>query len=102
MIEPIDKHRTDLHELCRKYHVKSQELFGSAVDGTWDADRSDLDFLVDFLPEASERSFWGIFDLREELEDLFGRKVDLVMPSAVRNPYLQRAIDKQRKVLYAA
>jgi predicted nucleotidyltransferase len=78
------------------------ELFGSAADGDFDPARSDLDFLVDFLPEASGRIFHGYFDFKEELERLFDRRVDLVMPSAIRNPYLRRAIAKQRGLVYAA
>ena len=92
----------ELAVLCRIHHVKTLELFGSAADGTFDAARSDLDFLLDFLPEASCRPFYGYFDFKDALESLFGRKVDLVMPSAIRNPYFQKAIDQQRRVLYAA
>ena len=102
MIALIDRHRSELETLCRKYHVKTLEIFGSAADGTWDPARSDLDFLIDFLPEAASRSFHGYFDVRDELERLFQRKVDLVMPGAIRNPYFLKAVNRQREVLYAA
>jgi len=102
MIELLEQHRAELHELCHKYRVKTLEVFGSATDGTWDPARSDLDFLLEFLPEAAERSFWGYFDLRDALQQLFGRKVDLVMPGAIRNPYFLKAVNQQRQVLYAA
>jgi hypothetical protein len=102
MIDLIDQHRAELQELCMEYHVKTLELFGSAADGTFDPVRSDLDFLLEFLPAAAGRPFHGYFDLKEELERLFGRKVDLVMPSAIRNPYFLKAVNKQRQVLYAA
>jgi predicted nucleotidyltransferase len=102
MIELIEQHRAELQALCRKYHVKTLEVFGSAADGTWDYARSDIDLLVDFLPEATERAFGGYFDLKEELQQLFQRKVDLVMPAAIRNPYLLKAVNQQRRVLYAA
>jgi len=88
--------------LCRKHHVKTLEVFGSAVDGTFDLAKSDLDFLLEFLPAAGGRPFYGYFDLKQELEKLFGRKVDLVMPGAIRNPYLLKAVNRQRTVLYAA
>lgn len=77
-------------------------MFGSAVDGSWNPERSDLDFLVEFLPEAAGRIFHGYFDLKEAFERLFGRKVDLVMPGAIRNPYFRKAVNQQRRVLYAA
>jgi predicted nucleotidyltransferase len=102
MIELIEQQRARWEELCRKYRVKTLEVFGSAADGTWDEAHSDLDFLVDFLPEAAGRSFSGYFDLKAELEQVFGRKVDLVMPRAIRNPYFLNAVNQQRKVLYAA
>ena len=102
MIDLIEKHRSDLARLCRKHDVRTLEVFGSAVDGTFDPARSDLDFLLEFLPAAAGRAFHGYFDLKEDLEKLFRRKVDLVMPGAIRNPYFLKAVNKQRTVLYAA
>ena len=102
MIQLIEKRRSDLARLCRKHHVKTLEIFGSAVDGSFDPARSDLDFLLEFLPAAADGPFHGYFDLKEDLEKLFGRKVDLVMPGAIRNPYFLKAVNQQRMVLYAA
>jgi predicted nucleotidyltransferase len=102
MIDLIEQHRAELHALCRQYHVKTLEVFGSAADGTWDPARSDLDLLVEFFPEATERPFGGYFDVKEALQQLFQRKVDLVMPGAIRNPYFLKAVNQQRRVLYAA
>ena len=39
---------------------------------------------------------------RRTLSDLFGRKVDLTMASAVRNPYLRAAIERSRQPLHGA
>jgi hypothetical protein len=102
MIPLIEKHHAELTELCRRYHIGRLELFGSATNHTFDPSRSDLDFLCEFLPEAECRIFHGYFDFKEELERLFGRKVDLVMPSAIRNPLFRQAVEQQRMVLYAA
>jgi uncharacterized protein len=101
MIDLIQARRAELDALCRKHHVKSLEVFGSVADGTFDRAHSDLDFLVQFLPEAAARIFDGYFDLKEDLEQLFGHKVDLVMPGAIRNPYFLTAVNRQRRVLYA-
>jgi predicted nucleotidyltransferase len=102
MIDLITQHRAELEALCRKYHVRTLEVFGSAADGTWDPKRSDLDFLVEFLPEAASRMFHGYFDLKDDLERLFGREVDIVMPGAVRDPYSLETVNRHRKVLYAS
>ena len=102
MIDLIDQHRAELEELCRLYRVKTLEVFGSAADGTFDPARSDLDFLVEFLPVGPGQLFNFFFDLKDALQSLFGRKVDLVSPRAIRNPYFQKAVDLSRQVLYAA
>jgi predicted nucleotidyltransferase len=102
MIEIIREHQTELEQLCRQFHVKKLELFGSASDGTFDPSSSDLDFLIEFLPEAGSRIFHGYFEFREALEELFGRKVDLLMPGAIRSAHLREAVERQRRELYAA
>jgi predicted nucleotidyltransferase len=56
MIDIIEARRDELAALCRKHHIKSLEIFGSAADGTFDCGHSDLDFLVQFLPIAAGRT----------------------------------------------
>lgn len=102
MIDLIEQHRAELEALCRKHRVKTLEVFGSAADGTFDPARSDLDFLVEFLPDTGGRMFDGYFDLKDDLERLFHRTVDLVMPRAIRNRYFLEAVNEQRKPVYAA
>src|SRR5438477_477796 len=101
MIDLIEQHRAELADLCRRFRVRTLEVFGSAADGTFDPARSDLDFLVEFLPEAAGRIFDGYFDLKEALEQLFGREVDLVMPRAIRNSYFLKALNESRRLLFA-
>jgi predicted nucleotidyltransferase len=102
MIDLIEQHMSALAELCRRYHVRKLELFGSVASGTFDPGTSDLDFLVEFLPLNVGQHFDCYFGLLQALRELFGRNVDLVIPSAIRNPYLFAAVNQQRQVLYAA
>jgi predicted nucleotidyltransferase len=44
----------------------------------------------------------NFFDLKEALELLLGRPVDLVVPPAVRNPWFRKGIEQSRALLYAA
>jgi predicted nucleotidyltransferase len=46
MIGIIDQHRAALATLCRRFHVRRLDLFGSAAEGSFNPERSDLDFLV--------------------------------------------------------
>ena len=102
MIELIEKHRMDLATVCREHRVKTLEVFGSAADGTFDPVRSDLDFLVDFLPVDAGQIAPDYFGLLHALEDLFHCKIDLVMERAIRNPYIRRGVNDSRRMIYAA
>jgi predicted nucleotidyltransferase len=102
MIELVESRQRELAEICRKYRVKTLELFGSAVGNNWDATTSDLDFLVEFGPLDPGQLFDNFFDLKYALENLFGRNADLVIPRSIRNPYFLADVNRTRRVLYAA
>ena len=92
--------REELHELCRRFRVKRLEVFGSAATDRFDPARSDVDFLVEF--DGTDDLFHRFFDLLAEMEQLLGRSVDLLMPSAIENKYLMLSINRTRIPLYAA
>ena len=102
MIDEIAQHRDELAALCRRFHVRRLDLFGSAARGDFDPGKSDIDFLVELDRAAAQRPFDAYFGLKEALEELFGRPVDLVETGAVRNPYLKASIEESRENVYAA
>lgn len=101
MASVLDAHLAEIPELCRRYGVSRLELFGSATSDAFDPQRSDLDFLVEFDADPS-----GLFDryfgLKESLEALYGRPVDLVTAGSMRNPYFVEAVNRSRQLVYAA
>jgi predicted nucleotidyltransferase len=100
MIPLVTARRLEIEALCKRLGVLRLELFGSATTTEFGPD-SDLDFLVEF--DLNEGSYADrFFDLLESLQELLGRPVDLIVPSAVRNPYFKESIDKTRSLLYAA
>lgn len=80
-------------ELKERYNVEEIGIFGSYVHGD-QAESSDIDLLVEF----SEPIGWEIIDLKEELEELLNRPVDLVTKDALK-PRLKTQIMKD--VVYA-
>ena len=98
----ITQHRTELAQLCQRFHVARLELFGSAATDEFDPQRSDLDFLVGFGDVPAGKRFDAFFGLQRALADLFGRPVDLVEAGAPRNPYFIRRLNESRRVVYAA
>ena len=91
-----------LKDLCRKYDVQRLDLFGSGLRTDFDPQRSDLDFVVEFRNWSVENAFDRYFGLMLDLEELFGRKIDLVSYRAIRNPYFKQTVDSHRVQLYAA
>jgi len=102
MFELAQEQEAELARLCRRYGVQRLELFGSATGPRFSPPRSDLDFLVEFDKSAAGRPADRYFGLWEALQGLFGRPVDLVMITAIRNPYFLQAIEPSRMVVYAA
>ncbi len=98
----IEDKQEELKQLCERFKVRRFELFGSAADGSFDPQTSDLDFLVEFLELQPGEHFNAYFGLLEALQSLFGRPVDLVMTRAIKNPYFLKSVNQTRTVLYAA
>lgn len=90
-----------IQRACQKHGVKRLRVFGSATSDRFDPARSDVDFLVDFLPGRGD-TFEDYFGLRDSLVDIEGRNVDLVVTSAVRNPYFKASAVRGARDLYAA
>jgi len=93
--------REAMARVCRARGVRHMRVFGSATGERFDASRSDVDLLVEFDPSVVDL-FDAYFGLKEDLEGLFGRPVDLVMADAVRNPYFQASALATAEELYAA
>lgn len=99
---PIEHKRRELKALCERRGVERLSLFGSALRDDFDREKSDLDFSVEFSPMSPERHAEAYFGLLDDLEGLFGRRVDLVEIGAIRNPYLRRSIEEEQETVYAA
>lgn len=95
--ENIDR----IFALCRKYKVKNMYVFGSILTARFNAD-SDVDLLVNFTSEVDYLSYAdNILDFYAELKDLFGREVDLVDETSIRNPYFKKEVELTKQLIYA-
>ncbi|MCE9582021.1 MAG: nucleotidyltransferase domain-containing protein [Planctomycetes bacterium] len=92
-------HSKEIRELCTRNHVCRLELFGSAARGQ-DKPTSDFDFIVemeDLPPVEYGRCY---FNLLFGLEDLLGRRVELLTLPSITNPYFLKEIESDRSVVY--
>ncbi len=98
-MERIDLNSKALKKLCTRYHVEKMYLFGSVLNANFTKE-SDIDFLVKFKAIELSEYFDNYFALKEKLEILFGREVDLVEEQTLKNPILLRSINKSKKLIY--
>jgi uncharacterized protein len=97
----IEHLREEVATLCRQTGARRLDVFGSAVRDDFDPAASDIDFLVDFDDLPPQEFAQVYFTLKESLERLLGRPVDLVTTSSVDNPDFRARIDAERKPIYA-
>lgn len=98
----IDLPTSDIAAFCRKWRIRELALFGSVLSDNFDLNSSDVDVLYSFQPGVSVG--WEIFRMKEELEAIFNRDVDLVSKEAIqrsKNPYRRRAILDSYEVIHA-
>ncbi len=101
MAGPLVLDRDAISAACERYGVRRLVVFGSAVTEHFDESTSDVDFLVEFRDDVANR-FDAYFGLKEYLEALLGRPVDLVAPAALENPYFAASVEENGRELYAA
>jgi len=85
---------------CQKWNVVEFALFGSVLRTDFNA-TSDVDALVTFA-SSSETSLFDLAQMQLELQELFGRRVDLVEKASLTNPYRKATILESAEVIYAA
>jgi predicted nucleotidyltransferase len=101
MLETRIPIKTDeLIAFCRKYGVARLSVFGSVLRADFDANRSDLDVLVEFSP-GSHKGLFKLVDMQRRLSQLFGREVDLTTPNSL-SKYFRDEVLSSAVVLYDA
>ncbi len=100
MISEINYRIKDVEQLCILYRVPRLDLFGPAVAGRHNPKESDLDFVVEFQPLPAGEYADTYFGLLESLEQLFDCPVDLIIGSAIKNPYFLQSVEKTRTAVY--
>jgi len=101
MTPKVDLKTEQLQQLCKKFNVKELYLFGSATTDDFSED-SDLDFIVKFDRSGFEGAFDQFIDFKQELEQIYGRPVDLYHLKKFRNSIFQQEVERSKELLYAA
>jgi len=95
----LAKLKPEIERVCRTMPVKRLGIFGSALTKEF-GPGSDVDVLVVFDTDGNIDLFDAYFELKERLEDVLGRKVDLTVDKPFRNPIFRDTVEKTRTVIY--
>ena len=90
-------------DFCNRWHVREFSLFGSSLREDFGKD-SDVDVMVDF-EQGTGHSLFDLVSMKDELELIFGRDVDLMTRKDVeqsRNYIRRKAILESMEVIYAS
>lgn len=98
---PVDPEA--IERFCRRWNIRELSLFGSVLTDAF-GPNSDVDVLITFTDPSPDLGPWGekLDQMREELEAMFGRRVDLVQKKLVKNPFRRHHILTTRRIIYAA
>lgn len=88
-----------IKELCKEYQVKTFSVFGSATREDFNED-SDIDFVVDFEENDPFRYTDLYFQLKEKLEQLLKRQIDLIEERAIKNKFFQKELEETKIIIY--
>ena len=83
------------------HHVKELYVFGSVINDRFKVE-SDIDLLVSFQDMDLSQYADNYFDLKQSLENIFHRQVDLLEQQALKNPYFKDHIDQYKQLLYGS
>lgn len=108
-MQPILKNNIDtIRKLCKEHYIKELYAFGSAIDGNF-TNESDIDLLYEMdysgfdfndIKNIPYDPFLVYFDLKEKLEKLFNKKVDLIPIEDFKNKYFLNELNKTKTLIY--
>jgi predicted nucleotidyltransferase len=95
----IDQNMDKIRKLCEQHYVSHLSVFGSILTDKF-TKNSDIDLLVDFSNIDLQNYADNYFSLKQALEEIFRRQVDLLEDKAIKNPYLRQSIEASKRLLY--
>lgn len=97
----IEQNREAVAALCRRYGVRTLDVFGSVLRNDF-SEASDVDVVARFGPPVDTDRVHQYFDFKTKLSELLGRPVDVVELDAMQDSRLKRVIEKSHVNIYAA
>ena len=95
----LKPYESEIKIICDSLNLKKLALFGSSTSESFNA-ASDVDVLVEFGSSENENLFDTYFKLKEGLENIFHRQVDIIVENSIKNPFLKKSVDSTKRTIY--
>lgn len=95
----IEQNKKAIQQLCKSHQVDSMYAFGSVLTSDFN-EKSDVDLLVRFKDIELNQYFTNYMSLKERLESIFHKNVELLEDQTLKNPILIRSINKNKQLIY--
>jgi len=101
-VQEVKNHIELIKKICQDHFVSQFSLFGSMAKGEMKGN-SEIDILVSFNNKLNLLDYAdNFFGLKNQLESLFEKEVDLVTEKSIKNPILRQEIENFKVLLYEA
>lgn len=94
-----EKNLETIKKLCNKYRVKRFSVFGSVLRNDFKKE-SDIDFIVDFNENDPIKYTDLYFELKDNLEKILKRQIDLIEERGIKNSFFKKEIDESKVIIY--
>ena len=94
-----EKNIERIKQLCKEHRVKNFSVFGSVLTDNFSTD-SDIDFVVDFDEKDPIKYTDLYFQLKDKLENVLQRQIDLIEERGIKNSFFRKEIDESKVVIY--
>ena len=96
----LQDHIEQIRQLCLTNQVKPLFAFGSVVTENFSED-SDIDLVVDIEDDDPFSYSRKYFQIKYNLIDILGRKIDLLEEKAINNLYFRKELERTKVLIYA-
>ena len=99
MNQILERNTSLINELCEIHKVRNLYAFGSILTSKFNKE-SDIDLIVDFLPQDVLEYADNYYELKFALEEILKREIDLLEEKAIKNPYFKQVVNENKQLIY--
>ncbi len=96
-----EEYKKKIFKICNTHNIKELYVFGSMLRNDF-GENSYIDLAVTFDRNGIQGSFDQYFNFKQDMENLFKRRVDVICLTSIKNTVFKQEINKTKELIYAA